>query len=60
MERREAEAYSTPWGVYDGADEKTVHVAPMFGPQHELTDTCWCHPERRDDEPDLVIHNVGH
>lgn len=48
------------YGVYM-PDEGGVHVIPEFGPGHEQTQACWCHPEIETHEDDhLVIHNVAH
>lgn len=48
------------WGVFDSPDDdETVHVAPMFGPAHDMSRTCWCHPEADASQRDLVVHNIA-
>ena len=38
----------------------TPHVLPSFGPKHELSINCWCHPVVDDDYVETAIsHNVG-
>lgn len=37
-----------------------VHVYPLFGREHILTDSCWCHPQPDPQEPTLLIHNQEH
>lgn len=34
------------------------HVMPLFGPEHEASKLCWCHPET--DKHGLTEHNVMH
>lgn len=34
------------------------HVMPLFGPEHEASKLCWCHPET--DKYGLTEHNVMH
>lgn len=35
-----------PWGHYDQLEETgLVHSVPLFGPRHEMSLECWCHPE---------------
>lgn len=50
-----------PWCREEGfnyeADEIT-HVYPLFGPEHEMSLSCWCHPSVDDECDNLVIHNV--
>lgn len=36
------------------------HVYPTFGPPHVMWDRCWCNPERDEEEPRVVVHNVVH
>ena len=51
------------WGVWtvsevpdDSSDAvTTVHVAPLFGTEHELTEFCWCQPDIEEDG--LVVHH---
>jgi hypothetical protein len=35
------------------------HVYPDFGPPHRMRLDCWCHPERDDTMPMVVVHNVA-
>ncbi len=42
-------------------DVDIIHVYPLFGREHVILGlNCWCHPERDEAEPRLVIHNVEH
>lgn len=52
------EIKSTGWWTLQHAGE--IHVVPAFGPKHELNDSCWCHPQRDDVSPRMVVHNVLH
>ena len=49
-----------PWETHFD-DEQAPHVVPGFGPKHELTLSCWCHPVIDQDykEPDVISHNVA-
>lgn len=48
--------------------EPPVHVFPGFGPKHECSAFCWCHPEvvntlavvAGHDAALLYVHNVAH
>lgn len=35
-----------------------INVAPDFGPEHEYSPDCWCHPHVADDG--VITHNVMH
>lgn len=51
------------WATFeemDGEVLNAVHIAPLFGPEHICSDTCWCHPDHDEDDPMVVIHNVAH
>lgn len=41
-------------------DDGQAHVVPDFGPAHELSMRCWCHPGIDTDTEAIVTHNVGH
>jgi len=34
---------AVPWHTLWDEDDKP-HIVPGFGPKHELSATCWCHP----------------
>ncbi len=36
-----------------------IHVHPLFGPEHELSLACWCHPDLDEENPNVCIHNVA-
>lgn len=37
-----------------------IHVVPMHDiREHEAVSSCWCHPQRDDEEPLVLIHNSG-
>jgi hypothetical protein len=49
------------WAVSETTDDGLVHVYPLAaGPAHELRDghECWCHAERDDECPTVVMHNL--
>jgi len=51
-----------PWEVWEKVideDFTEYHVLPDYGPRHELSMQCWCHP-KRDEPPTLIVHNEGH
>lgn len=52
------ESKSTGWRTVPRGVE--IHIVPAFGPKHILDDSCWCHPQRDDISPRLVVHNVFH
>lgn len=50
---------AVPWlTLWDEDDEP--HIVPGFGPKHELSSGCWCHPVLDGDytQP-AVSHNVA-
>lgn len=52
---------SGPWMTEWDNENGVPHVIPAFGPKHELSWQCWCHPVPVDDrytEP-VVSHNVA-
>lgn len=54
------ELYRSNWGVFDSPDDDdSVHVAPMFGPLHDMSRRCWCHPETDASEMNVVVHNIA-
>jgi hypothetical protein len=40
-------------------EDEEVHVIPTFGPEHVLSDDCWCHPERDEEDSSVIVHNVA-
>ena len=48
--------------------ELPTHIVPMFGPEHECSKDCWCHPALENKVEVLVgehvsliyVHNVAH
>lgn len=49
------------YGVFDQTvEDGTIHVVPLIGPEHVCSETCWCHPEPDNDQPELIVHNVAH
>jgi len=49
-----------PWLLIHVDGEADSHVLPDFGPKHELSTSCWCHPERNPHCPQTIVHNVPH
>lgn len=48
----ELEMWTTVWVE----EVKRTHVVPLEDlREHDLTPTCWCHPEQHDDES-IVVH----
>lgn len=47
-----------PWLTKWDDDNEVPHVMPGFGPKHELSMGCWCHPVVDYEEP-AVSHNVA-
>ena len=45
---------------YPSEDDPNSHVVPDFGPAHELSAECWCHPEPDQNESSVIIHNGVH
>lgn len=48
------------WSTLFDHDTDEAHVVPDFGPKHQLSCKCWCHPvlDTRYTEP-AVSHNVA-
>lgn len=48
------------WKTVYGEDDEP-HVVPRYGPKHELSMHCWCHPviDAEYDET-AISHNLAH
>lgn len=50
---------SGPWVTLWNGD--VPHVIPNFGPKHQVSVRCWCHPVLDEDYSDAAVsHNVAH
>jgi hypothetical protein len=44
--------------AYELDDPDEVHVVPLLGKEHELSPSCWCHPDPDPDLPNLFVHTI--
>ena len=52
-------SHGGPWQTVLDA-ENVPHVLPSYGPRHELTMNCWCHPVVDKDYTEAAVsHNVA-
>lgn len=51
---------SGPWRTLWDDDLQMTHVMPAFGPRHQLSWKCWCHPVFDGDYTVAALsHNVA-
>lgn len=44
-------------GCYITIAHGVFHLWPLHGREH-TADNCWCHPERLEDQSDVIVHNA--